>query len=155
LVFMPLAGVMADSYNRHRILLLTQIFALIQAGLLAAVVLSGGAHIGDLMILAVFSGVLMAFEMPVRSVFLVNVINDNADHTKAIAMNSALFNVTRLIGPALACYIMVKLSVGICFLLNSLSYVAVIAALLFIKGNFEPGKKLSLKSEGLDKLKEG
>ncbi len=155
LVLMPVAGVMADSMNRHRILLFTQIFAMIQAALLAALVFSGTTQVWHLMVLAAFSGVLLAFDMPVRSAFLVNIINDKADLAKAISMNSALFNITRLVGPALAGYLMVEFNVGICFLINALSYIAVIIALLFIKGNFEPAQKLSLKSDALQKLKEG
>lgn len=155
LMLMPFAGVMADSMNRHRIVLLTQIFAMVQAGILTFVVMSGHAEIWHLMVLAVFSGVLMAFDMPVRSAFLVNIINNKEDLPKAISMNSALFNITRLIGPAIAGFIMVKLSIGICFLINALSYIAVIGALLMIKGNFDPPKKESLKNEGLKKLKEG
>lgn len=155
LVLMPVAGVMADSYNRHRILLLTQIFALVQAGLLAAIVFSGSPQMWQIFVLAALSGILVAFEMPVRAAFLVNIIDNKDDLAKAISMNSALFNVTRLGGPALAGYLMLKFSVGICFLLNSLSYLAVILALLLIKGNFEPDKKMSIKAEGIGKLKEG
>ncbi len=155
LVLMPFAGVMADSMNRHRIVLLTQVFAMIQAGILTWVVMSGDAQIWHLMVLAVFSGVLMAFDMPVRSAFLVNIIDNKEDLAKAISMNSALFNVTRLIGPAIAGLIMVKLNIGICFLINALSYIAVIGALLMIKGNFDPPKREKVKNEGWIKLKEG
>lgn len=155
LVLMPFAGVMADSMNRHRIVLLTQVFAMIQAGILTWVVMSGDAQIWHLMVLSVFSGVLMAFDMPVRSAFLVNIIDNKEDLAKAISMNSALFNVTRLIGPAIAGFIMVKLNIGICFLINALSYIAVIGALLMIKGNFDPPKRDKVKNEGWIKLKEG
>jgi len=155
LILMPFAGVMADSMNRHRIVLLTQIFAMIEAGILTALVMTGVAQIWHLMALAVFSGILMAFDMPVRSAFLVNIIDKKEDLPKAISMNSALFNVTRLIGPALAGVIMVKLNIGICFLINALSYIAVIGALLMIKGNFDPPKRERVKNEGLIKLKEG
>lgn len=155
LMLMPFAGVMADSMNRHRIVLLTQVFAMVQAGILTFVVMSGRAEIWHLMVLSVFSGILMAFDMPVRSAFLVNIINNKEDLPKAISMNSALFNITRLVGPAIAGFIMVKFSIGICFLINALSYIAVIAALMMIKGNFDPPKKESLKNEALNKLKEG
>lgn len=155
LMLMPFAGVMADSMNRHRIVLLTQVFAMIQAGILTWVVMSGDAQIWHLMVLSVFSGVLMAFDMPVRSAFLINIIDNKEDLAKAISMNSALFNVTRLIGPAIAGFIMVKLNIGICFLINALSYIAVIGALLMIKGNFDPPKRDKVKNEGWIKLKEG
>ncbi len=155
LVLMPFAGVMADSMNRHRIVLLTQVFAMIQAGILTWVVMSGDAQVWHLMVLAVFSGVLMAFDMPVRSAFLVNIIDNKDDLAKAISMNSALFNVTRLIGPAIAGLVMVKLNIGICFLINALSYIAVIGALMMIKGNFDPPKREKVKNEGWIKLKEG
>lgn len=155
LVLMPFAGVMADSMNRRRIVLLTQVFAMIQAGILTWVVMSGDAQVWHLMVLAVFSGVLMAFDMPVRSAFLVNIIDNKDDLAKAISMNSALFNVTRLIGPAIAGLVMVKLNIGICFLINALSYIAVIGALMMIKGNFDPPKREKVKNEGWIKLKEG
>jgi MFS family permease len=138
LLIMPLAGVMADRFNRHRIVVLTQTCAMVQAGLLAYLTLSHQIHIWYLIALGLMMGVINAFDMPVRSAFVYNMIKRKEDLPAAIAMNSSLMNLSRLLGPAVAGFVVAGLGEGMCFLLNAVSYMAVITALMFIHGNFEP-----------------
>jgi MFS family permease len=94
-----------------------------------------------LIVLAIWSGIVNGFDLPSRSAFVVGLVDDRKDLPAAIAMNATLMNVTRLIGPALAGFIVSIAGEGICFLLNALSYIAVIGALLFIRGHFAPPAK--------------
>ncbi len=138
LLVMPLAGVLADRFNRHTIVVLTQITALIQAGILSYLTLTHQVHIWHLIALGLMMGVINAFDMPVRSAFVVDLVKSKDDLPAAIAMNSSLMNVSRLLGPALAGFVVAALGEGICFLLNALSYIAVIVPLFFIRVKFEP-----------------
>lgn len=153
LLIMPFAGVFADRFNRHKIILATQLLMMVQAGALALLTLTHNVHVSYLFALSLFGGVLNAFDLPTRSAFVVGLVENKEDLPQAIAMNSTLMNVTRLIGPALAGFIVAAAGEGFCFLLNALSYIAVIGALLMIKGNFEPEKR---ERNGLiSELKEG
>lgn len=153
LVAMPIAGVFVDRHNRHRLMIVTSILALVQASILAAVVLAGITQVWHLVVLGVASGLIMAFDMPTRTAFVVELIEDRSHLPSALAMNAALMNVTRLIGPALAGFIVAFAGEGICFLLNAISYLGVIAALVAIKGDFRPVPKA--QSAILDELKSG
>lgn len=141
LVVMPFAGVMADRFNRHRIVVLTQAAAMLQASLLAYLTLTHQVHVGYLIALGLMMGVINAFDMPVRSAFVYGMIKNKDELPAAIAMNSSLMNLSRLLGPALAGFVVAALGEGMCFLLNAASYIAVITALMFIHGNFDPQKK--------------
>ena len=138
LVVMPFAGVLSDRFNRHRILLLTQLAALVQATVLAALALAGHLQVWHLVALGLLMGVITAFDMPVRSAFVSGLAARRDDLPAAIAMNSSLMNVSRLLGPALAGFVVAAFGEGICFAINAASYVAVLAALLSIRGNFAP-----------------
>jgi MFS family permease len=154
LIIMPLAGVMADRFNRHRIVVLTQTFGMIQASLLAYLTLTHQVHIWYLIALGLMMGVINAFDMPVRSAFVYNMIKEKEDLPAAVAMNSSLMNFSRLLGPALAGFVVATVGEGMCFLLNALSYIAVITALMFIHGNFEP-KPASQKTGMFKELADG
>jgi len=138
LVVMPFAGVLSDRFNRHRILLLTQLAALVQATVLAALALAGHLQVWHLVALGLLMGVITAFDMPVRSAFVSGLAARRDDLPAAIAMNSSLMNVSRLLGPALAGFVVAAFGEGICFAINAASYVAVLAALLSIRGDFAP-----------------
>lgn len=142
LFIMPFAGVIADRFNRHKIILWCQIFAMIEAAILAALTLTKTIEIPHLVLLGIFAGVINAFDMPTRSAFIMSLVEDKDDLPTAIAMNSSLMNLTRLIGPALAGFIVAGVGVGVCFLLNAVSYIAVIVSMLAIKGDFEPKNKI-------------
>jgi MFS family permease len=129
----PIAGVLADRWNRHRVLILTQILAMVQAGVLGALVLTGHIAIWHILLMGAFLGVVNAFDMPARQAFVVQLVEDRQDLPNAIALNSSMVNGARLVGPAVAGVLLASVGAGWCFLLNSASYVAVIAALLAMR----------------------
>ncbi len=128
-VLAPFAGVWSDWGNRQRIIILTQCLAALQAGVLAALVLSGAIAVWQIILLGIFLGLINAVDMPVRQAFVVEMIEDRADLGNAIALNSSMVNGARLIGPSIAGVLVAALGEGICFLVNALSYLPVIAAL--------------------------
>ncbi|MBS1957785.1 MAG: MFS transporter [Cyanobacteria bacterium SZAS-4] len=137
LVVMPFAGVFADRLDRKKVIVIVQVLAMIQASLLAFLTITKLVHVWHLIALGVFAGIVSAFDMPTRSAFVFDLVEKKEDLPAAIAMNSTLMNVTRLIGPAIAGFVVAAVGTGMCFLLNAASYIAVIWALLLIK----PGKK--------------
>lgn len=153
LLITPFAGVIADRFNRKKIIMVTQICLMIEAAVLTLVAWSNHAEIWQLIALGAFAGIVTAFDIPTRSAFVVGLVEKIEDLPQAIAMNATLMNVTRLIGPALAGFLVAAVGEEVCFLLNALSYVAVIIALSFIQGNFDPGAK---KNNGIvAEFKEG
>jgi MFS family permease len=132
LVLSPLAGVWADRWNRHRMVIGTQVMAMVQALALAALVLSGHAAVLPILFLNLLLGLANAADVPARQSFMIELAGPE-DLPNAIALNSSVFNLARLVGPALAGPLILKLGEGKVFLLNGLSYLAVIAALLAIR----------------------
>jgi MFS family permease len=129
----PFAGVLVDRWNRHRLLVLTQALSLIQSALLAVVAFRGEpgtATILQIITLSLVQGVINAFDMPARQAFLVEMIARKEDLANAIALNSSLVNGARLIGPSLAGILIALAGEGWCFLIDAISYVAVVLALL-------------------------
>lgn len=149
----PVAGVMADRWNRHRILVTTQILSMVQALLLAALILSGKINVGCIIALSVMLGLVNSFDIPVRQSFVVDIIENREDLGNAIALNSSMFNGARLLGPAVAGILISAVGEGICFLINGISYIAVIAALLSMKA--PPVKPSRGRGSILPELKEG
>jgi MFS family permease len=129
----PFAGVLIDRWNRHRILVGTQSLAMIQAFILALLTLTGTIAIWHIIILALFLGFVNAFDMPTRQAFVVDMVETGEDLGNAIALNSFLFNGARLLGPSIGGILISVLGEGMCFLLNGISFIAVIAALLAMK----------------------
>jgi MFS family permease len=149
----PFAGIVTDRVQKHRLVVTTQCFAMLQAGILALLVLTGHPQIWQLMVLGAFSGVINAFDLPSRQTFLVEMLDDRSLLPNAIATNSSIVTITRLIGPTLAGVFIAKAGEGMCFAINALSYVAVIGALLFIRTN-PPAREKTHKSV-TEELKEG
>jgi MFS family permease len=149
----PFAGVLADRYNRHRILVLTQIMAMVQALLLAALTLTG--HIGawSIVALSALLGLVNGFDIPTRQSFVLEMIENREDLPNAIALNSSMFNAARLVGPSIAGVLLAVIGEGMCFLVNGLSFIAVIAALLAMK--LSPQKPSTHKGSVLQGLREG
>ena len=133
LVLAPIAGVWADHGNRRRIILATQTLAMVQALLLAALVLTGRITVGHVLALSVFLGLVNGFDIPTRQAFLVEMVTGREDLANAIALNSSVFNAARLVGPAVAGVMIGLFGEGTVFLLNGLSYVAVLGALFAMK----------------------
>jgi MFS family permease len=129
----PFGGVAADSYNKHRILIITQALAMVQALVLAALVMNGNITIWYLMVLNICLGIINALDMPTRQAFLIEMIDNEEDLSNAIALNSSMVNFARLAGPTLAGFIVAALGEGMCFLINAISYLAVLASLLMMR----------------------
>lgn len=129
----PFAGVMVDRWNQHRILLVTQSLFMLQAFIMAALVLTGIIQVWQIIILSIFLGLVNGFDTPTRQAFVVQMIDDRTDLGNAIALNSSMFNGARLVGPAIAGVLIGAVGEGICFLLNGASYIAVIFALLAMR----------------------
>ncbi len=134
-VLAPFAGVLADRWNRLKILLVTQIMAMIQALLLSVLVLTGTVTIWQIILLSLFLGTINAFDTPTRQSFLVEMVEEKRDLSNAIALNSSIVNSARLLGPSIAGLLIGAMGEGMCFLLNGISYVAVITALLRMRVN--------------------
>jgi MFS family permease len=130
LLFTPFAGVIADRYDRHRLLVATQVMAMAQAALIAGLVLTNVIAVWHLMLLSLFLGIVNAFDTPVRQSMIVEMIENREDLGNAIALNSSMMNGARLVGPSVAGILIATVGEGMCFLLNAVSYVAVIAALM-------------------------
>src|ERR1051326_610911 len=130
LFFNPLGGVLADRANLRRVIFVTQCLSMLQAFLLWGLAASGHVQVWHLYALNFFLGVVNAFDVPARQSFVVRVIEDRAFLGNAIALNSTLFNSARLIGPALAGFLIAALGESTCFLLNALSYLGALVALL-------------------------
>jgi MFS family permease len=132
----PVAGVQVDRWDRHRLLVITQVLSLVQSALLAVVAFAaeaGPATIWQVMALALCQGIINAFDMPARQAFLVEMVERKEDLPNAIALNSSLVNGARLIGPSLAGAVIALTHEGWCFVIDAVSYVAVILALLAMR----------------------
>jgi MFS family permease len=132
-VLAPFAGVLADRWNRHRLLILTQVLAMMQAFVLAYLVLTKTVTIWQIAVLSLVLGVVTAFDMPVRQSFMVEMIEEKTDLGNAIALNSSMVNCARLLGPSVAGLLIATVGEGMCFLINGLSYLAVIASLFLMR----------------------
>ena len=124
----PFGGITADRVNRQRLVIATQTAAMILAGILAALCLSGYVHVWHIFVLAALLGVVNAFDIPGRQAFLVDMVGKE-DLMNAIALNSSMFNGARVIGPAIAGILVARIGEGWCFAANSISYIAVIVGL--------------------------
>ena len=129
----PIAGVLADRFDKRRIVILTQVVMMAQAFVLAALVLTDRVTVGWVLVLMGMLGAASGFDIPARQSFLVDMVGDRDDLPNAIALNSSVFNAARLVGPALAGIVIAAVGEGICILINAVSYVAVLAALLAIR----------------------
>ncbi len=146
-------GVLADRYNRHRILILTQSLSMLQATLLAILVLTGRVEFWHLMVLGLLIGTINAFDMPTRHAFVVELLDDRQDIGNALALNSSMINASRLIGPSIAGILIASVGEGICFLINAVSFLAVISALLLMK--IDPFIKPSDSATAWQQMKTG
>jgi len=128
-VLAPFAGVIADRWNRRRLIIAAQALAMVQALALAALTLSSTIEVWQLIVLSVFTGLVRGIEVPTRHSFMLQMVGKTADLPNAIALNSFLVNTARLVGPLLAGYVVTWRDEGLCFLVNGVTYAAVIAAL--------------------------
>jgi len=150
----PFAGIYVDRWNRHRLLVLTQTLSMMQSCVLAALTLAGHITIAEIVILNAFQGVVNSFDMPCRQAFFVSMIENKEDLGNAIALNSSMVNAARLVGPSIAGVVIALFGEGWCFLIDGVSYLAVIAALLQMHvavGTARPSRRVS----ALEQFKEG
>ncbi len=129
----PLAGVIVDRIDRRKVLVWTQVLAMAQSLVMAALTLSHRINITEVLILSAMQGVINAFDMPGRQSFMIRMVEDRNDLQNAIAINSSMVNVARLIGPSLAGVLIAATNEGWCFLIDGVSYIAVIASLLMMR----------------------
>jgi len=129
----PFAGVLVDRWDRHRILVVTQILSLIQALTLAFLVLTNTIAIWHVILLSILLGLINVFDNPTRLSFIVDMVDNKEDLGNAIALNASMFHGASLVGPAIAGILIAIVGEGICFLLNGLSFIGVIISLLAMK----------------------
>jgi MFS family permease len=149
----PFAGVWVDRWNRHRVLVVTQILSMVQSFGLAALALSGRITVWDIIGLSVFQGLINAFDMPARQAFLIQMVEAREDLVNAIALNSSMVNGSRLIGPSLAGLLIAAAGEGYCFLIDGISYIAVIGSLIAMRITSAPERRA--RREVWSELKEG
>ena len=132
-VLTPFAGVWVDRWDRRRTIVITQILAMLQSLALAFLAFTGRIDVWHIVVLAAFQGCINAFDMPARQSFVVTMVEQREDLSNAIALNSSMFSGARLIGPAIAGLIIAATNTGVCFLIDGVSYIAVIAGLLAMR----------------------
>ncbi|GAB6278415.1 MAG: MFS transporter [Lentimicrobium sp.] len=149
----PFAGVLTDRLNRYQLLIATQVFAMLQAFILAFLVLSGQINVGLILVLNILLGCINAFDTPVRQSFFIEIIDKKEDLPNAIALNSSMVNAARLLGPSIAGVLIAFTGEGICFLINAVSYIPVVTSLLMMR----IPKKLQPRNSShvFNELKEG
>ena len=131
LVLSPFAGTLADHFPRKKMLIVTQTLSMLQAFALAWLTLSGHVRVWHIVLLATSMGVINAFDMPARQSFVIEMVSKE-NLINAIGLNSMIFNTARLVGPAVAGVLIAAVGEGYCFLINGISFIAVIAALFLI-----------------------
>jgi MFS family permease len=129
----PLAGVIVDRIDRRKVLVWTQVLAMVQSLLLAWLTLAHRITISEILALSAVQGVINAFDMPGRQSFMVKMVESREDLSNAIAINSSMVNTARLIGPSLAGLLIAATNEGWCFLVDGISYIAVVASLLMMR----------------------
>ena len=132
-LFSLFGGVVSDRYNRYRVLLFTQVASMVQATLLAVLVLFNQYTVWEILTLSVVLGIINAFDVPARQSMVYDMVDHKEDLANAIALNSSMVNLARLIGPAISGIVLEKLGAGVCFLLNAFSFLAVILSLLLMR----------------------
>jgi MFS family permease len=131
LLFSLFAGVLVDRFDKKRILFFTQSSSLVITGILAILVFSGHIQYWHILVLSAALGFVNTLDMPTRQSFVIQLVGKD-DLMNAIALNSAVFNTARIVGPAIAGVLMGLVGVGWCFLANSISFAAVVISLFFI-----------------------
>ena len=132
-IFSFIGGVTADRYNRHRLLLITQVASMLQAVLLTLLIISKHYTVWEILALSFMLGVINAFDVPARQSLVNELIEDKKYLGNALALNSSMVNLSRLIGPAIAGIILEKFGNVFCFGSNAVSFIAVIASVLMMR----------------------
>ena len=146
------AGVVADRFDKRRIVILTQTLLTVQASILAALALSHIIQVWHILVLAAFAGLINAFDMPARQAMTIELVG-REDLLSAVSLNSSAFNVSRIVGPSIAGIIVAKSSEGVCFLVNAISFLAIIVMLLVIRTM--PARGSSRQESMLAQIRQG
>ena len=152
-LFSFIGGVAADRYDRYKLLLLTQAISMVQALLLTVLIFFKHYEIWEILALSVLLGLVNAFDVPARQSLVYEMVDDKKDLPNALALNSSMVNLSRLIGPALAGLAIEKFGDVVCFGLNAVSFIAVIVSLLLMRLPLYVAKKHT--KNVLGELKEG
>ena len=153
LFIMPFAGVLADRFNRRKVIIISQAAAMAVAFVLAFVVLLDVVTVPMIITLAAVNGTILAFDTPFRNSFVPDMITNRADLGNAIALNSSLYNLARFIGPPIGGVLIALVGEGWCFFINGVSFIAVLVCLFAMKVNKQKARKV--KGSILRELKEG
>ncbi|HEY5020944.1 MAG TPA: MFS transporter, partial [Gemmatimonadaceae bacterium] len=153
LLLAPFAGVLVDRWNRHRILVVTQVLSMLQSVALAVLTFSGTITVVEILALQMVQGVINAFDTPARQAFVVEMVTDRADLPNAIALNSSMVNASRIIGPSIGGIIIAAAGEGWCFALDAVSYLAVIASLMSMRLEESPAR--TAETRLLEELRTG
>lgn len=129
----PFAGVLVDRVNKHRLIILTQTLSMIQALALGTLLMTDSIRVWHIPALSLFLGFVNAFDIPARQSFLIEMVEDKSHLGNAIALNSSMVNIARIIGPTVAGIMIAAVGEGLCFYINAASYGAVIVSLLFMR----------------------
>jgi MFS family permease len=149
----PFAGVLVDRINRRKLLVWTQVLAGVQSLAMAALTLDKVITIHEIIALSMMQGLINAFDMPGRQSFLVQMVEDKQDLGNAIALNSSIVNMARLVGPALAGIVIAGVGEGYCFAIDGFSYIAVVASLLMM--SIPSNQTARVTAPMIEQLKEG
>jgi MFS family permease len=149
----PIAGVWVDRWDRHRTLVFTQALSMIQSIALAALALTGTAKIWEIILLALFQGVINSFDMPARQSFVIQMVERREDLGNAIALNASMVNSASLVGPAIAGAVIAAVGEGYCFLIDGISFIAVIISLVSMRITIPQARPP--QREVMHELKEG
>jgi MFS family permease len=152
LVLSPFAGVFVDRWDRHKILVWTQVLSALQSLALAILALTNTITVVWIIVLQVAQGMINAFDTPARQSFVVQMVDDPADLPNAIALNSTMVNASRIIGPSIGGLIIAAVGEGWCFMIDAISYIAVIASLLAMNVAKKP---IRARGAMLDELRAG
>jgi len=152
LLFAPLGGLSADRYSRYRTVIATQTASMLLAFILSALTLLGQVRVWEILLLASLLGVVNAFDIPARQAFIIEMVVPE-DLINAIALNSAMFNGARILGPAVAGITVAAIGEGWCFFANGVSYIAVIIGLLLMI--ITPRERSGRRASGLESVLEG
>ena len=148
----PIGGVVADRFNRHRVVIATQASSMVLASILSFLTLTKRVTVIDVITLAALMGCVNAFDIPARQAFLVDMVG-REDLMNAIALNSSMFNGARVVGPSVAGILVASIGEGWCFFANAVSYIAVIAGLLLMK--IEPTNTQRREGSPIEHIAEG
>jgi MFS family permease len=149
----PLAGVWVDRWSRHRVLVVTQVLSMLQSFALAWLTLAGTIDLAQILALSALQGVINAFDTPARQAFVVEMVEDRRDLPNAIALNSSMVNGARLVGPSVAGVLIAAAGEGWCFLVDGVSYLAVIGSLVMMRLGAAPPR--GPEKHALQELRDG